>query len=72
MGTGSAVKGKRVCKGVMLTIGKMMIVEYFLPLELGDVKVVLGMQWLRTIDVTEVDWRVLNNDDRKRNDENNN
>lgn len=56
MGTGSAVKGKRVCKGVMLTIGKMMIVEYFLPLELGDVKVVLGMQWLRTIDVTEVDW----------------
>lgn len=58
MGTGAAVKGKGVCNGVELTLGEWVIVENFLPLEWG-VDVVLGMQWLYTLGVTEVDWRAL-------------
>lgn len=59
MGTGATVRGKGICRGVVLTIGKLTIVENFLPLELGDVEVVLGMQWLRTLGTTKVDGRAL-------------
>ena len=35
------------------------IVANFLPLELGGVEVVLGMEWLYSLGITEVDWRNL-------------
>lgn len=46
-------------QGVILTIAKLTIVEDFLPLELGGVEVVLGIQWLQTLGITKVDWRAL-------------
>lgn len=52
MGLGAAVKGKGVCDGVNLKVGELMIVD-------GGVNVILGMQWLYTLGVTEVDWRNL-------------
>lgn len=33
--------------------------ENFLPLELGGLDIVLGMQWLCTLESMEVDWRAL-------------
>ena len=33
MGTGLSVQGKRVCKGVVLSLLEMEVVEDFLPLE---------------------------------------
>lgn len=35
MGTGVAVKGKGVCKGVVLKLLEIPVIENFLPLELG-------------------------------------
>ncbi|KAA0063178.1 ty3-gypsy retrotransposon protein [Cucumis melo var. makuwa] len=43
MGTGTAVKGKGLCKGVCLQLAELSIVEEFLPLELGGVDMILGM-----------------------------
>ena len=43
MGTGVAVKGKGICKGVILTFKNIEVIEDFLPLELGSVDVILGM-----------------------------
>lgn len=59
MGTGTTVKGKGVCNDVELTLGEWVIVENFLPLALGGVDIVLGMQWLYTLGVTVVNWRSL-------------
>ncbi|KAL0556516.1 hypothetical protein IC582_005030 [Cucumis melo] len=57
--SGSIVKGKGICNQVELLLGDWKIVDNFLPLELGGVDVILGMQWLHTLVVTEVDWRKL-------------
>ena len=35
LGTGQAIKGEGICKGVVLTIQNIEIVEDFLPLDLG-------------------------------------
>ncbi|KAJ9675560.1 hypothetical protein PVL29_024469 [Vitis rotundifolia] len=48
MGTGISVKEKGICRGV-----------YFLPLELGNTDVILGMPWLGTLGHMEVNWKIL-------------
>lgn len=50
------VEGKEVCEAVELNLGEMQIVVDFLPLELRGTNVILGMQWLHTLGVTEMDW----------------
>lgn len=59
MGTGSVVRGKGICKNVVLSLAGLTIREDFLPLELGSVDLILGMQWLRTLGTTTVDWKNL-------------
>lgn len=59
MGIGAAIKGKGICKGVVLSLKELVVVEDFLPLDLSGVDVILGMQWLFTLGSTEVDWRSL-------------
>ena len=59
LGSGAAVKGKGICEAVELMLNEWKIVANFLPLELGRVDVVLGMQWLYSLSNTEVDWKNL-------------
>lgn len=44
-----------MCKGVVVSLGDLTVVENFLPLDLVGVDVVLGMQWLHTLGETRVD-----------------
>ncbi|XP_031737566.1 uncharacterized protein LOC116402457 [Cucumis sativus] len=59
LGSGTAIKGKGVCEKVELNLIGWTVVENFLPLELGGVDLILGMQWLHSLGVTEKDWRNL-------------
>ncbi|XP_052196517.1 uncharacterized protein LOC127803919 [Diospyros lotus] len=59
MGSGMAIQGARVCKGVTLRLQNVEVVEDFLPLELGSSDVILGMKWLATLGETQVDWGSL-------------
>lgn len=59
LGSGAAVKGKGICGQVEVMVGEWKIVDSFLPLELRGVDVILDMQWLHSLGVTEFDWRKL-------------
>lgn len=59
MGSRTAIRGGGICKGVVLALPEMTIMEDFLPLELGGLDVVLGMQWLRRVGRIQVDWPAL-------------
>lgn len=59
MGTGTAAKGRGICKGVVISLKDLTIAEDYLPLELRSIDVILGMQWLRTLRVVTVDWKSL-------------
>ena len=59
MGTGMAVQGACICKGVKLHLQNLQIVEDFLPLELGSSDVILGMKWLAVVGKIKVDWKAL-------------
>ncbi|TYK29286.1 ty3-gypsy retroelement transposase [Cucumis melo var. makuwa] len=57
--SGIAIKVKGVCGNVEVWLGEWKVVDNFLPLELGGVDVILRMQWLHSLGVTEVDWKIL-------------
>ncbi|KAA0063300.1 Ty3/gypsy retrotransposon protein [Cucumis melo var. makuwa] len=59
LGSGTSIKGKGVCDKVELWLGDCKVTDSFLPLELGGVDAILGMQWLHSIGTTEVDWKNL-------------
>lgn len=57
MGTGAAVKGEGLCRGVTIHLQGIGIVEEFLPLGLGSSDVILGVQWLETLGMTHTNWK---------------
>ncbi|TYK22515.1 transposon Tf2-1 polyprotein isoform X1 [Cucumis melo var. makuwa] len=59
LGSGRAVQGKGICENVEIQLTNWKVKEEFLPLELGGVDVVLGMQWLHSLGITVVDWKNL-------------
>ncbi|KAL0544147.1 hypothetical protein IC582_019259 [Cucumis melo] len=59
LGSETAVKGKGVCRDVEVQLEGWQVTDSFLPLQLGGVDMILGMQWLHSLGVTEVDWKRL-------------
>ena len=55
MGSKKAVQGKGMCKGVTVELPVLTIVEDFLSLKLGNLNMVLGMEWLRKQGAMTVD-----------------
>ncbi|KAL5573444.1 hypothetical protein UlMin_023041 [Ulmus minor] len=57
MGTVTAVCGEGLCRGVILHLQGIDIVEEFLPLGLGCYDLILGIQWLETLGMTHTNWK---------------
>nr|KAJ0213053.1 hypothetical protein LSAT_V11C400166470 [Lactuca sativa] len=53
MGTGDNEEGRGICRGVMLQLQELDIVEEFLPLRLRSSNVILGIKWLETLGTTQ-------------------
>ncbi|RVW31649.1 hypothetical protein CK203_092754 [Vitis vinifera] len=48
-----------ICRGVCISMQGLTVVEDFLPLELGNIDVILGMLWLGTLGDVKVNWKML-------------
>ncbi|KAL0537583.1 hypothetical protein IC582_026564 [Cucumis melo] len=49
LGSGTTIQGKGICEAVEIQLADWKVTEDFLPLELGGVDVILGMQWLHSL-----------------------
>lgn len=57
LGTGEAVQGEGVSKGVRLDLQGVTIIEDFLILPLGNSDVILGIQWLEKLGTIASNWK---------------
>lgn len=59
VGTGSLVRGVGICKGIVVALPNIEIVDDFLPLTLGCTDLILGIKWLGTLGKMQVHWGLL-------------
>lgn len=58
LGNGEAIKGTGECRGVVLQLGALEIVEDFLSFSLGNSDVILGVQWLEKLGSVTTNWKL--------------
>ncbi|GJS75037.1 putative mitochondrial protein [Tanacetum coccineum] len=59
LGNGQVAHSEGICKGVVISLPGMQLIEDFLPLELGSTDVILGIKWLQTLGNVNVNWKLL-------------
>ena len=59
LGNGQVAHSKGICKGVVVSLPEMQLIDDFLPLDLGSTDVILGIKWLQTLGDVKVNWKLL-------------
>lgn len=56
LGAGITVQGAGMCKQITFTVQSLVDTADFIMLELGQIDMILGVLWLRTLGRCKVDW----------------
>ncbi|MFS7984905.1 putative retrotransposon gag domain, aspartic peptidase domain superfamily [Helianthus anomalus] len=59
IGNGDIIRCSQICKDVVLHIADLQITQNFYPFSLGGADVVLGIQWLATLNTVQANWREM-------------
>ncbi|GJT58344.1 putative mitochondrial protein [Tanacetum coccineum] len=59
LGNGGFEESVGICKGVVLSLSRLQIIEELFPFELGSTYVILGIKWLQTLGDMVVNWKEL-------------
>lgn len=59
LGTGAYVRGDGECMGVVLQLQGITVIENYLPLQLGNSDLILGIQWLEKLGTISTNWKTL-------------
>jgi hypothetical protein len=59
IGNGDIIRCNRLIKNVNLKIGTLQITQDFYPFSLGGADVVLGIQWLATLNTVQANWHKM-------------
>ena len=57
LGNGESIKGSGECKGITLQFAEVDVREDFLPFQLGNSDVLLGVQWLEKLGHVTTNWK---------------
>lgn len=52
------IKGTGECRGVVLQMGSINVVEDFLPFVLGNSDIILGVHWLENLGSVMTNWKL--------------
>ncbi|XP_024027885.1 uncharacterized protein LOC112093511 [Morus notabilis] len=59
LGPGVLETSRGICKGLILSLQGIQVLDDFLPLDLGSTDVILRMKWLQTLGAMKVNWKLL-------------
>ncbi|XP_074328452.1 uncharacterized protein LOC141666362 [Apium graveolens] len=59
LGTGADVRGEGECRAVVLQLQGITVIENYLPLQLGNSDLILGVQWLEKLGTVSANWKTL-------------
>ncbi|KAD3640421.1 hypothetical protein E3N88_29644 [Mikania micrantha] len=58
-GNGDVIRCGRICKNLTIQVGELKINQDFHPFSLGGADLVLGVQWLSTLNTVQANWREM-------------
>ncbi|XP_044479999.1 uncharacterized protein LOC123206809 [Mangifera indica] len=59
VGDGYQLKGTGICKNIKLKMQGIEVIQDFLPIKLGNIDVILGIEWLSRLQDVKTNWKLL-------------
>nr|GEV66711.1 retrotransposon Gag domain, retroviral aspartyl protease [Tanacetum cinerariifolium] len=59
IGNGDVIRCSKVCRDFLLQLGGLKVVQDFYPFFIGEADLVLGIQWLATLNTVQANWKEM-------------
>ncbi|GJX11480.1 retrotransposon gag domain, retroviral aspartyl protease [Tanacetum coccineum] len=59
IGNGDVIRCSKVCRDLSIQLGGLKVVQDFYPFSIGGADLVLGIQWLATLNTVQMNWKEM-------------